>query len=323
MSPFGRCALSGSGFHILPASIRNAKGSKAICRKSGEGMMATVSEAFRTFGSRLEISELQQSTVSKRQDAVRSAVGRRFRVQTSFLTGSYRRHTMIAPLSKADVDIFIVLDAGYFETNGQNGLLDAVRRGLKESYPSSPRISGNGQAVSITFTDFVVDVVPAFNRRGGGFLIPSATEGRWIETDPRVHERFISAANAAHGGALVPLIKMVKAWSRHAGSRLHSFYLELMVERILRGVHISDWATGATYVFGHAREAVKERAIDPAGFGTGQVAGIAKGSVQEASRAFSLAHSVATDALAQDRSGLAGQAVTRWRQIFGDPFPAN
>jgi small multidrug resistance pump len=34
------------------------------------------------------------------------------------------------------------------------------------SYPKTPDISRNGQAVMITFTDFKVDVVPAFYRNG-------------------------------------------------------------------------------------------------------------------------------------------------------------
>lgn len=300
------------------ATVATSSARRSTERKT----VATVNQAFQTFSSRLEISELQQATVSKRQQAVRQAVGRRFRVESSFLTGSYRRHTMVAPLSKADIDIFVVLHPGYYQTGGQLRLLEAVRKALKETYASTPRISKNEQAISITFTDFVVDVVPAFNRRGGGFLIPSGAEQRWIETDPKVHERFMSDANASHNGNLVPLLKMFKSWNRQIGSRLHSFYLELMVERILRNVRISDWPSGAAYVFGHGRESVKSMAVDPAGLGSGRVAGIAKGTVQEAVNAFSNAHVAAADAYALGRWGLEGQAIARWREVFGDPFPS-
>ena len=44
---------------------------------------------------------------------------RDFNVLDSFLTGSYSRHTMIAPLNEADIDIFIVLDPSYYEKDGQ------------------------------------------------------------------------------------------------------------------------------------------------------------------------------------------------------------
>jgi hypothetical protein len=185
-------------------------------------LQLSVTGAFDLFASRLEITDLQQSTVSTRQQAVRAAVERRLHVLDTFLTGSYRRHTMIGPLAAADIDLFCVLDAGYHHPAGQAALLDTVRKALRETYSKTPRISPNGQAVTIRFTDFVVEVVPAFYRQGGGFLIPSSTEHRWIETDPKVHEAFIANANAVHGGKLVPLIKMIKAWNRNSGSRLLS-----------------------------------------------------------------------------------------------------
>src|SRR5262249_60237311 len=90
----------------------------------------------------------------------------------SFLAGSYRRSTMIAPLTQADVDIFVVLDPSYYEANGQASLLDKVKRTLQKTYSKTPEISRNGQAVTITFTDFKVDVVPAFYSTAGGYLIP-------------------------------------------------------------------------------------------------------------------------------------------------------
>jgi tRNA nucleotidyltransferase (CCA-adding enzyme) len=72
---------------------------------------------------------------------------------------------MIAPLSQADIDIFIVLHPGYYRADGQTALLNSVRDALRVTYPKTPRISRNGQAVSINFTDFAVDVVPAFNAK--------------------------------------------------------------------------------------------------------------------------------------------------------------
>jgi len=180
-------------------------------------LQLSIPRAFDLFASRLEITDLQQSTVSTRQEAVRAALDRRLRVLDTFLTGSYRRHTMIGPLARADVDLFCILDPGYHRPSGQAALLDVVRKALREAYPRTPRISPSGQAVTIHFTDFIVEVVPAFHRRGGGFLIPSSTEARWIETDPKVHEAFIASANAKHDGKLVPLIKMIKAWNRNSG----------------------------------------------------------------------------------------------------------
>jgi len=78
-------------------------------------MATTVQQSFLRFKQNLEITGLQASTVSTRQQSsVREVVERRFGVLDSFLTGSYSRSTMIAPLKEADVDIFFVLESKYF-----------------------------------------------------------------------------------------------------------------------------------------------------------------------------------------------------------------
>src|ERR1700722_2135111 len=133
-------------------------------------MPTTVASSFQQLRSNLEITMPQQATLSTRQQNVRDAVARRLTVSSSFVTGSYKRHTMIGPLGEADIDVIILLDPSYYTINGYASLLDRVRSVLLETYSQSPRISRNGQAVSITFTDFVVDVVPAFHRTGGGYL---------------------------------------------------------------------------------------------------------------------------------------------------------
>src|SRR6202158_6208389 len=97
-------------------------------------------------------------------------------VTSDFLTGSYSRSTMVAPLKEADIDIFFVLDTKYFHHyNNQNGG-PAGLRGFSQRTPLKtssrrPGISRNGQAVTIRFDDFVVDVVLGFHRQGGGYLI--------------------------------------------------------------------------------------------------------------------------------------------------------
>ena len=134
-------------------------------------MARTTFTAFAQFRSNLEITDLQSSTTSIRQTKVREAVERGLTVTSSFLSGSYKRNTMIAPLRSADIDIFMVLDPTYYSQFGPAGLLDKVRAVLRETYPTTPKISRNGQAVTISFTDFTVDVVPSFHRRGGGYFV--------------------------------------------------------------------------------------------------------------------------------------------------------
>src|SRR5256885_7938783 len=116
-------------------------------------MATTINESFAQLKRNLEITEPQSSVVSTRQNSVKDVVAANMTVVDSFLTGSYRRHTMIAPLQEADIDIFVVLNNRYYHhyNNGQNGgqagLLDLLKRTLLRTYTQTPHIARDGQAV--------------------------------------------------------------------------------------------------------------------------------------------------------------------------------
>jgi hypothetical protein len=283
----------------------------------------TIASSFSRFRTNLEITGLQQATVSTRQTNVRDAVARRLTVLDSFVTGSFRRHTMISPLAEADIDVFVVLDASYWSTDGQASVLDKVRSALLETYTKTPKISRNGQAVTITFDDFKVDVVPGFNRKGGGYLIPDSIGKRWISTNPKVHETFITNANAAHNGNLVPLIKMLKSWNRGISDSFRSFYLELLVEKALNGVTISNDWSGCRFAFDKGREIIKFKIADPADLDGDQVSGLLTAStVENAVARFETAFKRSSLAIEYESKGNVEAAVGEWRKVFGDYFPA-
>jgi len=288
----------------------------------GKFMATTINQSFQQFKSNLETTGLQQQTVSTRQQNVRDAVAADLTVLDSFLTGSYRRSTMIAPLKDADIDIFVVLDASYFKQDGQSWLLDKVKETLKKKYPSTPKISRNGQAVTITFTDFVVDVVPAFNRKGGGYLIADSVNKRWIATDPKKHVEIWSAANTSHEGDLVPLIKMIKAWNMQHSTLLRSFHLEAMIMGILTNVNVNDYPSGARFVFDKARQAVKGATYDPSGYG-GNLADYlnTQQKINDVVSRLEAACNRAVEAESLDKQGKTSLAVEKWRMIFGNYFP--
>lgn len=286
-------------------------------------MATTIPSAFNVFKQNLEITGLQHTTVSSRQTNVREAVADELSVLDDFLTGSYSRSTMIAPLKQADIDIFMVLSSEYYSADEQADVLDRVKRVLKKTYPNTPDISRNGQAVTIVFTDFTVDVVPAFNRQGGGYLIPNTRGGRWISTDPKRHVTISSQENAAHDGDLVPLVKMIKSWNRSIGKHFGSFHLEVLAWSIFDGITISDFPSGARYFFDKGRMLVAKQNLDPAGYG-GDVGYYInnQAKIDEAVSRFTTAFNRAVKAEAFARDGMIVDAIGDWRKVFGDSFPA-
>lgn len=78
------------------------------CRYS-MSLAAAITQGFALLKRILEIAALQAATASTRQQTVRGAVESRMDVLGSFLTGSYKRSTMIAPLALADIEVLVVL----------------------------------------------------------------------------------------------------------------------------------------------------------------------------------------------------------------------
>lgn len=290
-------------------------------------MATTIRQSFLELKENLNITDLQTGTVSTRQSSIRKVIEAELSVKDSFLTGSYSRNTMIAPLNEADIDIFFVLDNQYFyRYNGQNGsqagLLDLVKRTLRRTYTRTPDISRNGQAVTIRFEDFMVDVVPAFNRQGGGYLIPNSLTQSWISTDPKKHDVIVSQANKNHNGNLIPLIKMIKGWNKNINKYFRSFHLEVLALEMLNNVTISDYPSGVRFFFDKGRALITKQNTDPAGYG-GDIGSYidSQEMIDEAVAKFQLAFDRAIKAESYESQGYTRSAIDEWRKIFGDYFP--
>jgi hypothetical protein len=285
-------------------------------------MAKTIDEAFRVLRSNLEITDLQEKTVSTRQTQIRSVLENDFTVLDSFLTGSYRRSTMISPLKDADVDIFIVLDPKYYAAHGQAKLLSDVRASLLKTYTKTPKIRPDGHAVTITFTDFKVDVVPGFYRNGGGYLIPETSGPRWISTDPKRHVEIWSEANKAHNGDLVPLLKMLKGWNA-SRNLLKSFHLETLALSVLDKVTISSFPSGVRYFFDKARPKIRTKLADPAGYSDDVAPHISTTEQMDAiikRMDWALARAQEAEQLAA--AGKVADAMGKWSQLMPGHFPA-
>lgn len=286
-------------------------------------MVTTVLQGFEKLRQNLEITDLQSAKVSTRQQGVRDAVANEMNVLNSFLAGSYKRSTMISPLSGSDIDIFVVLHPEYYKPDGQAYLLDKVKTVLKKTYPSTQEISRNGQAVTITFNDFLVDVVPTFKRDGGGYLIPDAIQKRWISTNPDRHTEIWSEANKSHNGGLVPLIKMIKGWNKQNNAVLRSFHLEAGILNVLTNVKISSYSSGVRYFFEKSRASFPYIITDPAGYGDNLATYLNSSDKQNAVvNLLERSYQKATEAEKLESEGKNYDAINKWREIFGSYFPA-
>jgi hypothetical protein len=169
---------------------------------------------------------------------------------------------------------------------GPAALLDRVRNSLHKTYTTTPNMSRNGQAVTIRFSDFVVDVVVGFKRNIDGYIIANSANNFWLETDSKKHVEIMSAANKFYRGDLAPLIKMIKGWNKCNGSFFRSFHLEVLALEALNNVTITDFPSGMRFFFQKAQSLVSGKNPDPAGYGDDIGSYISQSSVDEASRRF-------------------------------------
>lgn len=285
-------------------------------------MPTTITAGFQKFKENLEITGNQSSKVADRQKNVRDAVSNEMTVLSDFVTGSYQRSTMIAPLSEADVDVFVVMDSKYYESSGQASLLDKVKRAIAKTYTDT-KISRAGQAVTVKFSDFYVDVVPGFNRQGGGYLIPDTSVPRWIETDPKKHVELWATLNTNKSGKFVPLAKMIKQWNRAHSWLFRSFHLEALLYDVMQNQTIGEYPAACRYFFDQARNKLTWLS-DPAGY-TGNVGAYldTQAKRDDAKARLQSAYDKAVDAETLATQGKISAAYDKWRIIFGTYyFPA-
>ena len=291
--------------------------------------MLTRVQAFERLRSNLELTGLEESTVARRQQNVRDVVATQLTVVDSFLTGSYRRQTLIGPLKDADVDIVVVLDRNYRD-RGPRGVLELVTKTLLVKYTRTPKISRNGQAVTITFSDFIVDVVPAFVRPwwvswDESWEICDSGSDSWITTNPKKHVALSASGNRVHGGHLVPRIKQLKAWNRAVDEPLRSFHLEALAWSVfgtswLWHEHVrSDWVSARSF-FDKARDKLRYKLADPAGTGVDVGAYLTGSSMEKAISKMTSAYERCLQAEKAAKNGDLTGMHNAYAGVFGDDY---
>jgi hypothetical protein len=328
-----RTVAAPMGTGCRPPSLRRHEdpGADNVGGLVHDGGVLTVSSAFEEFRGNLEITGLQESMAAARQERIRASVGRDLTVRRSFLTGSYRRRTLIAPMRDADVDIIVVLDRAY-RRRGPRAVLDLVKDTLREEYPSS-KISCNGQAVTIRFSDFTVDVVPAFETWWDSDVLDicNSGDGTWIRTNPGKHIKISSEVNDRTGGLLVPSVKMLKAWNRAAGRPMRGFHLEVVAWKVLdpgwraswfgAGLGMGSDPENLARFFAEAPGRLRRRLPDPARDDGDLGAYLTGPGRAEAIAMLETAGSRCRRAAELLAGGDAAGAGDLYRKVFGDAFP--
>jgi len=292
--------------------------------------MLTPSEAFRKFRSKLELTQGEQDDATRRQKEIRGLMNGAFKIADDFLTGSYKRWTKTKPLK--DVDIFCVFHDDerpkYRNNKHPSVVLAAAEKVLIDQY-GRERVHKQRRSVTVDFPhrsdeELVMsfDVVPAFTKSSHYQIPDIATTSGWTETNPKVHEEKATAANAAFGGEWKGMVRMAKSWNRAKDKPVKpSFLFEVMALDILRPPFGGDFPYEFLAFFATAADRIDENWPDPAGLGPPVSDSMNATERAAAKRALTEAHNMMREAIELSRAGQNGDALRKYRDLFGDFFP--
>lgn len=282
--------------------------------------MSYIDDAFANLKTNLEITQTEQDAAVRRHSNIRDYVTSQWDLIDDFLTGSYRRDTKTKKLK--DIDIFIEIDPkgaqADYRTRPPADLLDALETLITDRWPGARR---DGMAVVITYGNhdevMSIDVVPAFDRKSGGYYIPDPAAGTWIATNPKRHHELSIAKNAECGGKFVPFVKMIKGINRELGEPVSpSFLLEVMAHALVKPP-FGRYQDEIVLFLATAAERIDEQWNDPAGLG-GDVNTV-MGPVEKLAAAAALrgAQTTAERAVDLEDDGQEHAAYDEWKKLFG------
>lgn len=199
-----------------------------------------INTKFKTITKRLNMSYYDGSTSEE---------------EHGYKVGSLGRQTAIRGISDMDM-LFVLPESKYtqydhYESNGQKALLQDVKKELRKRYTNEKIIvRGDGQVVVITFSNYEVEVCPAFENEDGSYTYPDSNGGgKWRRTDPMVEigesEYMIDHTNYH----FKYICQMVRAWKNNIGFKMGGLLVDTLVHRFFGKYPAYVTATFEDYLF--------------------------------------------------------------------------
>ncbi|MBB5036778.1 nucleotide-binding domain-containing protein [Prosthecobacter dejongeii] len=281
-----------------------------------------VSDTFSEFLDNLVIQNA--GTISLRYGELTAALNKRFRdteskTANTLQVGSFGRKTGINGLS--DLDMLYIMPQGKwatYEDGGQLRLLQHARDAIKARYPSTT-VKVDRLVVTVTYTNFHVEVQPVFEQADGSYKYPdSKDDGSWKITKPREEMEEISAKDTAKNSNLKRLCKMARAWRNKHGLEMGGLLVDTLAYNFLS--QTSEYDTKSfMYYDCLSRDFFlylwklpeQDRYAAP---GSRQWVRVKKKFQRKARKAYALS----VEAIEAEKQKNANE---KWRKVFGRPFP--
>jgi len=203
-----------------------------------------VSSTFQEFIQNLVIDNKEE--ISNRYGEITKVLNIKYRnteskISNSLQVGSYGRFTAIKSISDLDM-VYIIPWTEYerFKNGRQSALLQEVKKTIQSRYPKTD-MRGDGQVVVISFTNYQIEVLPAFEYEDGSFLYPDTNDGgSWKTTKPRLEIKAISHLHQAKNQNLRTLCKMIRSWKNYHGVAMGGLLIDSVAYNFLNSTTYYD-----------------------------------------------------------------------------------
>lgn len=245
----------------------------------------------------------------------------------SFYLGSYGRGTAIGLTS--DVDMLFELPVSVYtqydgwQSNGQSGLLQAVRTAIKKTY-SFTEVGADGQVVVVPFTDGITfEILPAFPNVDRSFTYPDANSGgAWKTTNPKPEIEAIDTRDTLCNYNLKMLGRMARAWKAEWNVPISGLLIDTLAYSF-----IGSWAyRDKSYLYYDYMS--RDFFEYLAGQNEAQQYWYSPGASQYVWRTGKFEYkatrsrNIALDAIAYASNGHTWSARQAWREVYGTSYPS-
>ncbi|MBU2846989.1 nucleotidyltransferase [Acidithiobacillus ferriphilus] len=283
----------------------------------------SIAEMFSDFVGNLAISNAE--TISTRYGELTSALNNRFRdteskTANTVQVGSFGRKTGINGISDLDM-LYIMPKSKWddYKAGKQLHLLQDAKDAILKRYPTT-KVKVDRLVVTVTYTNFHVEVQPVFEQDDQGYLYPDTKNGgSWKTTKPREEMTAVADMDAQKNANLRPLCKMARAWKNKHGVGMGGLLLDTLAYNFLEST--SDFDTKSfLYYDWMSRDFFKYLSELPeqgeyAAPGSRQRVRVKKKFKSKAKKA----HKLCLEAIEAENQK---NVNDKWKKVYGRPFPA-
>lgn len=284
----------------------------------------TIATMFSDFLDNLRIQN--GDTISLRYGELTAALNKKFRdteskTSNALQVGSFGRYTGIDGISDLDM-LYIMPKSSWedYQDGGQSRLLQNARQAVLDRYPST-KVSVDRLVVTVTYTDFHVEIQPVLEQEDGSYKYPDTKDGgSWKITKPREEMEAVTKLDNNKNSNLKRLCKMARAWNNKHGVGIGGLLIDTLAYNFLQTTDYYDDKSYLYYdylcrdFFEYLSKLEKQDYY--AAPGSGQRVRVKKHFQRKAKKAYNLCLK-AIEARGQKNEN------DKWKAIFGRPFPAN